>query len=57
MKRNELMAIVWKEGRRYVSLCPQLDVSSFGSTKKQALEKLKEAALLYIETANELTHR
>lgn len=49
-----LTAVVWKEGKSYVSLCPQLDVSSFASTEKKAVENLKEAVTLYIETAKEL---
>lgn len=42
-------AVVWKEGSQYVSLCPQIDVSSFGDSEKQALEHLKEAIELYLE--------
>ena len=51
MKRSVLTAVVWKEGKDYISLCPQLDVSSFGNTRKKAVENLKEAAALYIESA------
>ena len=54
MKRSTLTAVVWKEGGNYVSLCPQMDVSSFGSTKKEAVDNLKEAVTLYIEAANKL---
>ncbi|MBI5159178.1 hypothetical protein HY992_03600 [Candidatus Micrarchaeota archaeon] len=44
-------AVVWKEGSQCVSLCPQIDVSSFGDSEKQALEHLKEAIELYLEDA------
>jgi predicted RNase H-like HicB family nuclease len=41
--------IVWKEGKYYVSQCLNVDVSSFGTTKKKALENLNEALELYFE--------
>ncbi|HIH22814.1 TPA: type II toxin-antitoxin system HicB family antitoxin [Candidatus Micrarchaeota archaeon] len=49
MEKLIFAAIVWKEKGDYVSLCPQLDVSSFGDTKEKALEHLKEAVELYLE--------
>ena len=48
-KSTKLTAIVWKEGNQYVSLCPQIDISSFGDTKEDALKNLKEAIDLYFE--------
>jgi predicted RNase H-like HicB family nuclease len=41
--------IVWKEGKYYVAQCLNVDVSSFGKTKKEALKNLDEALLLYFE--------
>ena len=38
---------VWKEGEHYVSQSLTIDVSSFGETKKEALENLNEALELY----------
>ena len=35
--------VVWKEGRYYVAQCLNVDVSSFGKTKKEALINLEEA--------------
>ena len=46
-------AIVWKEGNQWVSLCPELGVASQGDTPEQAVEMLKEAVELYIESAKE----
>ncbi|MBI4055768.1 MAG: type II toxin-antitoxin system HicB family antitoxin [Elusimicrobia bacterium] len=45
-------AIVEKEGKWYVALCPELDVASQGETVEEALENLKEAVKLYMETAS-----
>lgn len=45
-----LKTIVWKEGKHYVSQCLNVDVASFGATKKAALENLKEALELYFES-------
>jgi len=39
--------VVWKEGKYYVSHCLGVNVSSFGMTKKEALNNLKEALDLY----------
>ena len=44
-----LKNIVWKEGEHYVSQCLNVDISSFGETRKKALENLNEALELYFE--------
>lgn len=49
MRRIELKNIVWKEGKYYVAQCLNVDVSSFGKTKKEALSNLDEALELYFE--------
>ncbi|MES2023868.1 MAG: type II toxin-antitoxin system HicB family antitoxin [Patescibacteria group bacterium] len=49
MKNFNLKNIVWKEGKYYVSQCLNVDVSSFGKTKKEALKNLSEAIDLYFE--------
>lgn len=43
----ELSAVVWKEERLYVALCPELDVASQGKSVEDALKNLKEALELY----------
>ncbi|MBI5243121.1 MAG: type II toxin-antitoxin system HicB family antitoxin [Elusimicrobia bacterium] len=45
-------AILEKEGRWYVALCPELDVASQGRTIEQALRNLREAVELYIQSAS-----
>jgi len=49
MKKIDLKSVVWKEGEYYISQCLEVDVSSFGKTKKQALENLQDALELYFE--------
>ncbi len=49
MRRIDLKNVVWKEGKYYVVQCLNVDVSSFGKTKKEALANLKEALELYFE--------
>ena len=41
--------VITKEGKKYVSWCPQLDVASDGKTVEEARENLKEAVELYLE--------
>jgi predicted RNase H-like HicB family nuclease len=38
-----LTALVWQEGDEFVSLCPEVDVASFGTTIDEALAMLREA--------------
>lgn len=52
MKRIDLKATVWKEGRHFVSQCLNVDVASFGSTKKKAMDNLREALELYFEDSD-----
>ena len=49
MTKINLKNIVWKEGEYYVSQCLNVDISSFGETKKEALDNLDEALELYFE--------
>jgi len=49
MHKINLKNIVWKEEKYYVSQCLNVDVSSFGKTKKEALDSLNEALELYFE--------
>lgn len=46
---SQLKNVVWKEGKYYVAQSLNVDVSSFGSTKKDALANLREALELYFE--------
>jgi len=49
MRKIALKNVVWKEGKDYVSWNLNTGVSSFGDTKKEALESLQEALELYFE--------
>ncbi len=42
-------ATVWKEGRYFVAQCLNVDISSFGKSKTEALKNLTEALELYFE--------
>ena len=49
MNNVNIKATVWKEGEFYVSQCLNIDVASFGKTKKEALSNLMEALELRLE--------
>lgn len=49
MNKINLKNVVWKEGKYYVSWNLNTGVSSFGDTKKEALESLEEALELHLE--------
>ena len=53
MRKINLKNVVWKEGEYYVAQCLNVDVSSFGKTKKEALANLDEALDLYFEDSTE----
>lgn len=54
MKTLDYMAVVWKEGDKYVSKSPEIGVASCGDTFEEAIDNLKEAVALYMENAKEL---
>ena len=49
MKKLHFTSAVWKEGKYYIAQCLNVDVSSYGKTKKEALKNLTEALELYFE--------
>lgn len=49
MRKRDLHSVVWQEGKYYVSQCLNVEVSSFGHTKREALANLDEALELYFE--------
>ncbi len=54
MKTYHLTAVIWKEGKRYVSKCPELGVASYGPTPDKARAALEEAVELYVANAKKL---
>lgn len=51
MRKIDLQNVIWKEGKYYIAQCLNVDVSSFGKTKKDALANLQEALELYFDGA------
>jgi len=49
MRKINLKNVIWKEGKYYVAWNLNTAVSSFGDTKKEALNSLAEALELYLE--------
>ncbi len=54
-----MTAIIEREDDGFVSLCPELDIASQGSTIEEARANLIEALTLFFETASpsEVAHR
>jgi predicted RNase H-like HicB family nuclease len=52
-QKRDLTAIIEREGDGYVSLCPELDIASQGSTIEEARANLIEALELFFESASE----
>jgi len=49
---QRLTAIIEREDDGFVALCPELDISSQGSSIEEARTNLDEAATLFFETAS-----
>ena len=49
MKTVQINNVVWNEGKYFVAQGLNVDVSSFGETKDDALKNLQEALELYFE--------
>ena len=49
-----LTAVIWQEGKRYVSRCPEIGVASYGKTPAAARKALQEAVELWISNARKL---
>ena len=52
MKTFHLKNIVWQEDKYFVAQCLNVEVSSFGDTREEALRNLNEALDLYFEDAD-----
>ncbi|HXZ27930.1 MAG TPA: type II toxin-antitoxin system HicB family antitoxin [Terriglobales bacterium] len=51
-RARQLTAVIEREGKWYVALCPELDISSQGKTIEEARKNLQEAVELFLETAD-----
>ena len=47
-------AQIWREGKMYVSYCPELDVSSCGKTPEEAKKNLCEAVEGFLEETKKM---
>lgn len=52
VKQQRLTAIIEREDGGYVSLCPELDIASQGSSIEEARANLVEALTLFFEVAD-----
>jgi predicted RNase H-like HicB family nuclease len=52
MKKITFASVTWREGKYHVAQCLNIDVSSFGKTKADALKNLREALELYLEDSS-----
>ena len=43
---------IYEDGRQYVGVCPELNVTSFGDTSEDAKDSLKEAVEAFIDGCN-----
>ena len=57
MNKINLKSVVWNEGKHYVAQCLNVDVSSFGKSRREALINLNEAVALkfYLNTVSFLS--
>jgi predicted RNase H-like HicB family nuclease len=49
---RHLTAIIEREDKGFVALCPELDVASQGDSIEEARNNLREAVELFLETAS-----
>lgn len=49
MHQIRLKSVIWEEGPHFVAQCLDVDVSSFGDTREEAVRNLDEALLLYFD--------
>jgi len=53
VKNYQFTAVIEKEDKIYVGLCPELDIASQGTTVENARLNLQEAVELFFETASQ----
>ena len=54
MPKISVKSVVWQEGKYYVAQCLNVEVSSFGETRQEALANLNEALELYFEDQKDI---
>ena len=56
MAKANLQNVVWKEGKYFVAQCLNVDVSSFGESRQEAIDNLNEAVALCREERSPFPH-
>jgi predicted RNase H-like HicB family nuclease len=56
MAKAPLYYVIWQEGKHFVSQCLNVDVSSFGESREEAIQNLNEAVALYFEDDQLMQH-
>jgi predicted RNase H-like HicB family nuclease len=51
VKNIQYSSVVWQEEQYFVAQCLNLDVSSFGDRREEAMLNLQEVLSLYFETS------
>ena len=51
MNKLNLKSVIWNEGKYYVAQCLNVDVSSFGKSRGEAMANLNEAVSLDCEAS------
>ena len=54
MKKLHMTAVIWPEGKQYVSRCPEIGVASYGKTPEASRDALQEAVELWLTNAEKL---
>lgn len=47
MKETKSMIFIWREGGYYIAQCSNINISSFGQTKQEALDNFSNGLELY----------
>jgi predicted RNase H-like HicB family nuclease len=53
MRNVKYSSVIWQEGEHFVAKCLNVEVSSFGDNREEALMNLEEALSLYFEDAED----
>jgi predicted RNase H-like HicB family nuclease len=49
-----IRAEIFQEDEQYVAICPELNVSSFGDSRQDAVRSLQEAVSLFLEECHQI---
>ncbi|MBC7406970.1 MAG: hypothetical protein H7339_01145 [Arcicella sp.] len=49
IKNIKCSSVIWQEGQHFIAQCLNVDISSFGDSREEALMNLEEVLSLYFE--------